>query len=70
MLVHQGRARFPRLPHVIDGGKVLQIECDGRSDVLRSGTRRRYAHRDQFADLTHFTGGEHRLLGDLEARQP
>ena len=25
---------------------------------------------DEFADLAHLAGGKHRLLGDLESRQP
>ena len=69
MLVHQGRTRFARLEHVIDGGKLLEIERHRRRNVLGFGTRRRDAHGDEFADLAHFAGGEHRLLGDLEARQ-
>ncbi len=70
MLVHQRRARLARLAHVVDGGQLLQIERHCRCDVLGFGARRRHAHRDEFADLAHLAGGEHRLLGNLEARQP
>ena len=70
MLVHQRRARLARLPHVVDGGKLLEIERHGRRNVLGLGTRRRHAHRDEFADLAHLAGGKHRLLGNLESRQP
>ena len=58
------------LQHVVDGGKLLQIERHRRRDVLGFGARRRHAHRDEFADLAHLAGGQHRLLGNLEARQP
>ena len=69
MLVHQRRARLARLAHVVDGGKLFEIERHRRRDVFGFGARRRDAHRDEFADLAHLAGGEHRLLGDLEARQ-
>ena len=70
MLVHQRRTRLARLPHVIDGGKLLQIERHRRRNVLGFGARRRHAHGDEFADLAHLAGGKHRLLGNLESRQP
>ena len=70
MLVHQRRTRLARLPHVVDGGKLLEIERHRRRNVLGLGTRRRHAHGDEFADLTHLAGGKHRLLGNLESRQP
>ena len=58
------------LQHVVDGGQLLEIERHRRRDVLGLGARRRDAHGDEFADLAHLAGGEHRLLGNLEARQP
>ena len=70
MLVHQRRARLARLAHVVDGGKLLEIERHGCRNVLGFGARRRHAHGDEFADLAHLAGGKHRLLGDLESRQP
>ena len=52
----------------MDRGKLFQIECHRRRNILGLGTRRRHAHRDEFADLTHLAGGEHWLLGNLESR--
>ena len=51
-------------------GSSSRSSVDGGRDVLGLGARRRDAHGDEFADLAHLAGGQHRLLGDLEARQP
>ena len=70
MLVHQRRARLARLA-ACRGRRASssRSSVDGRRDILGLGARRRHAHGDEFADLAHLAGGEHRLLGDLEARQ-
>ena len=58
MLVHQRRTRLARLPHVIDRGKLFEIERHGRRNVLGFGTRRRHAHGDEFTNLAHLAGGK------------
>ena len=70
MLVHEGRARLARRPHVVDGREFLEIQRHARRDVLGFSARRRDAHGDQLADMPHLAGRQRRLLGDLEARQP
>src|SRR5205814_6467540 len=42
-------------------------DFDRIGEVLGLGARSRDAHGDQLADLAHLAGGEHRLLGGLEA---
>ena len=55
--------------HVVNGRQFFEIERDRRRDILGLGPRRRHAHGDELADMAHLAGGEHRLLGGLEAGQ-
>ena len=53
VLVHQRRTRLARLQHVVDRRQLFEVERHRRRDILGFGARRRHAHGDEFADLTH-----------------
>ena len=67
--MHERGGIDPRLEHVDDGGQFLQIQFDLIGKILRLGARGRDAHRDEFADLAHFSGGKYGLIGRFEAFQ-
>ena len=66
-LVHERGAGLARREHIVNRGQFLEVEPHKRSDILGFGPRRRDAHRDQFADLTHLAGSQDRLIRGFEA---
>jgi hypothetical protein len=58
-----------RLAHIMDGRKLLKVQRHRSRDILCFRPRRRQAHRDELADVTHFAGGEHGLFRYLEPGQ-
>ena len=69
MLMDKRGVAVTRLAHIMDGRKLLKVQRHRSRDILGFRPRRRHAHRDEFADVTHFAGGEHRLFRYLEAGQ-
>ena len=67
--MQQRRIRSTRVEHVGDGGELFEIERHAARQILRRGPRFSHAGGDQLAGVADAAGGEHRLLGDLEARQ-
>ena len=67
--MQQRRIRSTRVEHVGDGGELFEVERHAARQILRRGPRFSHAGGDQLAGVADAAGGEHRLLGDLEARQ-
>ena len=69
MLVDERRFRVTRLAHVVDGGKLFEVQRHRGRDIFGLRPRRRHAHRDEFSDVAHFAGRKNGLFGYLEAGQ-
>ncbi|OIQ65135.1 hypothetical protein GALL_533100 [mine drainage metagenome] len=69
MLVDQCCSRVACSEHVVDGGKLFEIQRHRGRDILGLGPRRSHAHGDELSDMSHLAGRKNRLLGYLEAGQ-
>ena len=67
--VEEGCAGAPRLPRVVHGRQLLEIERDRLGQILGCGPVVRDAGGEDLADMAHPFGGEYRLARPLETRQ-
>jgi hypothetical protein len=66
-LMHEGRGFAARKRCVNDGRDELEIDVNGRSEVLGIGARASQTSRDRLACESHFLLRERRIAGNLEA---
>jgi len=69
VLMDERRLCVTRLPHVVNGWKLVEIQRHRSRDIFGLRSRRRHAHRHQFSDVTHLAGREHGLFRYLETGQ-
>ena len=67
--MEEGRAGAPRLPRIVHGRQLLDIERDRLGQVLGRGPVVRDAGAEDLADMAHPFGREYRLARPLEVGQ-
>ncbi len=68
-VVNECAAGLAGRQHVVDGGKLVDIEFDLLGQILGLGAGRRHTDRDALADVADLVPGQRPLIRGLEARE-